>query len=197
MDNYTAIIPISYFGPIDYYKMLNMEGVYIEACENYQKRSIRNRASVLGANGPLTLSVPLVKGKTTVPITQVLISYDEDWHLYHLKTLASAYGSAPYYEHYIDEIEKILRLKYEHLFELTRQIYAWLEKIGYLRPVSYTTAYMRAVDKRQDCRQAGWQWADAGGAYCQVFEDRHGFVSGLSILDLLFNLGPEGKEWLY
>jgi len=194
-----VILPISYFGPIGYYRLFNAFSVSIECYENFQKRSIRNRAQILSSNGVLTLSVPLQKGKTSLGIKDVLIAYNDDWQTQHLRAINAAYGNAPYYEHYIDAIVRLIQLRHQKLFDLNMSICDFLIEKNLIDTFTYTTEYIRSENVNdQDYRNIKMDWKSRTPLeYDQVFEYKFGFVDGLSILDLIFNVGPEARLYLY
>ncbi len=190
-----AILPISYFGPIEYYSILKNYDSTIEVNENYQKRTVRNRTKILSSNGPINLSVPLKKGKTQLPIREVKISYDTPWAAQHIKSIRSAYNSSPYYEHYADKINAIIEANYTTLYELNMSILAYFTKVG-IAAESYQQSEAFLVDRSAfhiDMTATSTEWNSHIQPYQQVFEDKYGFTNNLSILDALFNLGPETR----
>lgn len=191
------ILPVAYFGPVLYYKLRLQYPHLIEIHENFQKRSIRNRCTILSANGPQVLSVPLQKGKTKNKITEVKVAYHEDWTTKHLRSLESAYRSAPYYEFYIDKIKAILISKPILLYQLFKDIDNFLQsQISQLNLVTtekyHTTCNEEYLDFRSNIKLENFKVIH----YNQVFEDKYGYTENLSILDLLFNVGPETKRIL-
>ncbi len=190
-----AILPISYFGPIAYYQLLYSHDCTIEQHENYQKRTIRNRTEILSANGVLVLSVPLCKGKTQSLITHTQISYAEPWAAHHLKSIRSAYSSAPYFDHYFESISAVINQKYKTLFHLDQATLAFIKEQGLIGDYELSTHYVhRYASNISDYRsEKGWINRDST-PYIQVFESKFGFISSLSILDALFNLGPEASK---
>ena len=174
---------------------LNTDKIRIEAHENYQKRSIRNKTTIMAANGPLKLSVPLVKGKTQTKIKSVEISYDEPWPEYHLKTIKSAYGSSPFIEFYLDDISQIILKRYKYLFDLNIGILNYFKRIGLIDEYLLTHEYVSHLPPNDNYRKSNYKWSSTEELYTynQVFEDKYGFVSGMSILDLIFNQGPAAR----
>ena len=177
--------------------------LYIESCENYQKRSYRNRYFILGANGVIPLSVPLVKGKNQqTPITKVKIAYAEHWVSNHIHTITSAYGSAPYFHHYSSDIFQILNNRYNYLYDLNKTLLAHFVKIltlslDIIETAEYKSNYSEICDLRNKFSIKRIAKDNKSPYYYnQVFEDRFGFVANLSILDALFCLGPATLTWL-
>ncbi|NNE27158.1 MAG: hypothetical protein HKN09_09965 [Saprospiraceae bacterium] len=188
-----ALLSTSYFPSVSYVAALKLFDCKIELYENYQKRSIRNKCKILGANGTLQLSVPLKKGKTQVPITQVEIDYSEDWVINHIRSIRSAYGTSAYFEFYFDKVCDILNARPSKLHLLNHSILEWLQKTGLIENFSYTQAFIHP----KSCPMLDLRYDKFIGielpAYDQVFSDKYGFVTDLSILDLIFNLGPEAN----
>lgn len=190
-----AILPISYFGPIEYYKLLNTHDCTIEQHENYQKRTIRNRTEILSSNGVLVLSVPLCKGKTQSLITQTLISYDEPWTSHHIKSIRSAYSSAPYFEYYFDGISAVINAGYNTLFELDLATIEFIKNQGLVRGHDLTSEYKKQYPNDVMDLRSVENWEEPPATpYIQVFESKFGYTPSLSILDALFNLGPETSQ---
>ena len=170
--------------------------VTLERCEHYQKRSFRNKCVIATAHGPLILTVPLAKGKHQQQlISKTQISYDEDWQHQHLHAIKSAYGRAPYFEHYIGEITDFFHEKEAFLFDLNWKI---MQKVGALLQTSFRLSesvhYQPLRSHSSDYRNAFtprtyWKWLQ-DLTYPQVFSDRQPFLANLSILDLIFNAGP-------
>lgn len=194
-----AILKTEYLPPIStFWAMNNSKHVKIETCENYQKKSTRNRAKILGANGIEVLSVPLMKGKNNkLPILDVKISYSENWQTKHIQSIRSAYGNAPYYEFYIDDICAIIGREYKYLYELNHDILQFFIQILQLEvEIKNTETYAIQYSKDTvDLRKVKFNQpihADyIPKRYNQVFEEKHDFVPGISILDLIMCKGPE------
>lgn len=128
-----------------------------------------------------------------MPITEVEISYDEDWPRKHVSALRTAYQSAPFYEHYIDGLKEVLLQKETFLFAMNKKLIDWfIYQLPDLKPILNTNAFYKnigALDKRNRCNPRNYQQWDSL-KYPQVFEDRLGFVPNLSMIDLLFCQGP-------
>ena len=189
-----------YLAPIEYYvHLLNNNNAVIDVYENYVKQSYRNRCHILSPNGIQNLIVPLVKAKKRKLTKNVTISYDDNWRKIHWKSLESAYRSSPYFEYYEDEFYPFYHDKeYKYLIDLNWDLE---QKIISLLSVdletSKSTAYIET--KENDYRnffspkiKSELQFEK----YIQVFGDRNGFAPNMSILDLLFNEGPNAMSYI-
>ncbi len=194
------LIELHYLPNIAFFSLLNQfQRVQIEACENYQKGTFRNRTRLAGANGQLRLSVPLRAGKNEQqPIQEVRIAYDEPWQRQHWHTIQSAYGKAPYFEFYSPALEPLFQIPYEFLFDWNKTL---LQTILKLLPldieVRLSTTFQlkqntaKTVDARNKINPRLSALPFDSPTYAQVFQEKHGFLPNLSILDLLFCTGPE------
>lgn len=200
----TVLIEAQYFPPVQYFAVLaQARQLLVEAQEHYQKRSYRNRCHIAGANGPMRLSVPLEKGKhEQQPITQVEIAYRKNWHSEHWHSIRSAYGKAPFFEFYAEEIRPLLYAKPDYLFELNlATIRKLLELLQLDCSVQLTETYRHQAaegvrDLRGSIHPKQPRLDFQAAAYPQVFLERHGFLPNLSILDLLFCAGPQSAVLL-
>ena len=179
--------------------------VQLEACENYQKQSYRNRCYILAGDGPQMLQVPVVHGDSPV-IRDVRVDYATPWIVRTERALATAYETSAFFDYYKDELFALLERQPETLWELNRSLLAWcLRRLGIactLVPTSSFVAPGCGADdyryvihpKRPDSVLAS---LGLSRPYYQVFRDRQGgFTPGLSVLDLLFNEGPDAIRWL-
>ena len=209
--NNSLIIEVQYFPPIEYFKQLfQFPHVVIEAHENYQKGSYRNRCHIANSTGIQVLSVPLRKGKNAKqPIREVAIAYDMDWQKQHWQSIRTAYGSAPFWEHYAPQLEPFFLKKWDYLFDLNIAILETFLKILKLKNtvnVSFSTDYeinfttKEIIDTPSGVRQDGVDLRNKilpnksdfqGEKYAQLFQERTGFLPNLSILDLVFCTGPQ------
>ncbi len=195
----TALFETQYFPPVQYFSLLiQADEVMIEAKEHYQKRSYRNRCHLAGPNGPIRLSVPLLRGKNEqMPISEVQVAYRRPWYGEHWHSIRTAYGKAPFFEFYAEELRPLLYARPARLFDLNTELLRKLMELLQIdRPLHFTENYSAAGESGViDCREAAHPKHPArafrAAAYPQVFEDRHGFLPNLSILDLLFCTGPQ------
>ncbi|MCH4896898.1 hypothetical protein E0494_09320 [Marinilabiliaceae bacterium JC040] len=196
------LLSTAYFPPIQYYSKLVQENpIYIECFENYAKQSYRNRCDILGANGRLTLSVPVLKGARKKILTKdIQIEYVENWQKIHFQGIESAYRKSPYYEYYIDDIEPIFNKDFKYLIDLNEHIMSIVNEIIEINPqIERTTDYIKdtsgyidwreGIHPKKSKRLEDENYTEV--AYTQVFSDKFEYQENLSILDLIFNLGPE------
>ncbi|HMQ06544.1 MAG TPA: WbqC family protein [Saprospiraceae bacterium] len=190
-------------GPVSLFAMYTLcNEVCIEAFENYQKRSYRSRYIIAGPNGEIQLSIPLLKGKNEKkPIKDVEISYQHPWITQHIHTLSSAYGRAAFFHHYSSDLFEILKMKYPTLYILNWEMINWIIKslrinIKLSESKEYISQPKHLIDMRNRFSFKARQSKVEVPFYNQVFEDRFGFISDVSILDLLFCLGPTSLEYL-
>jgi hypothetical protein len=192
-----SIFCTSFAAPIGYYKAFLQSDINIlEMHEHYIKQSIRNRCEIATSNGILILTVPLSERRNNMPVSEVRICYKSDWQRQHLKTLATAYKSSPFFEFYIDELEALYKLQPESLLEWNQIIHQQLLKwLRINKPFERTLAYQKVYENMQDYRNTSWKNLPTT-TYHQVFENKFGFVGNLSIFDLLFNCGNESQSIL-
>ena len=199
------LLTTAYFPPIEYFALLaKYSVVYMEACENYQKQSWRNRCQILTANGVESLNVPVVheNGTFSLPIKEIRVEYTTPWVLRTERAIESAYSSSPFFIYYKDALFSILDSHPETLWELNRSLIDFFcSKIGISPSILETADYSPAAEDYREVihpKRENTIMQDLGleRPYWQVFRDKFGFVPGLSIMDLLFNEGPESICWL-
>lgn len=200
----TSIFSTAYFPPIRYFSEINnADSVIIESYENYNRQSYRNRCNILSCNGILTLSIPVIKGKTIKEkITEVKIDYSTPWQRQHIYAIVSAYGKSPFFPFYSDQIIELIQKKNDNLFEFNYNILNVLLEIIHLKKnISFSSTYQKETNEINDFRniihpKSKDQITLNSKSYIQTFSDRYSFVPDLSILDLIFNTGPEAKNYI-
>ena len=208
MAEYTSILlEVHYLPNIQYFsKFLLYDQVILEAFEHYAKGSYRNRSFIAGVNGPLMLSIPLKRGKNQqMPITATQISYDMPWQSHHWHSIKSAYGNAPYFDYYADELKPFFNKKVPNLFEWnTGLIKKFLELLDLEKDFQLTKKYEMTLestiyDGRNQVHPKKKLTIDPNfklKPYAQVFKEKTGFLGNLSILDLIFCTGPQAIDIL-
>ncbi|MBR5140887.1 MAG: WbqC family protein [Bacteroidales bacterium] len=180
--------------------------VYIEACENFQKQSYRNRCRFYAADGVQTLSFPILHdgGTHKQPVADIRIDYSKPWVLQHKRAIVSAYGMSAYFDYYKDELFAILDSQPEKLLDLNLALLRFfIEKIGLKVDLRRTEDYVKETDC-EDLREVIHPKKDNDvlrrlgleKPYFQVFAQKYGFKSDLSVMDLLFNEGPDSILYL-
>ena len=178
---------------------LKHETVWIEHEENFVKSSHRNRCDIAGAGGKLTLSIPLQGGRDHhQKYRETKISYQSNWQSSHWQSIKSCYGSAPYFEFYCEKFEQFYEKHYDFLFDFNLDLLdASINALKLKKGFYLTTNYEKLPADNLDLRTGRVKQATIQlPRYYQVFEDKNGFIPNLSILDVIFNLGPGAKEYL-
>jgi hypothetical protein len=195
------------FPPVQYFsKLVRFEKIYLEQFENFTKQTYRNRYEILGANGVISLIVPVVKGRgRKIKIRDLRISYDTGWQRNHWRTIFSAYNSSPFFEFYMDDIQPLFEKPYKFLFDFNLEI---LENLCNFLELETNLVFTKDFDQvpegtlnfreafspKKHIAEKDSQFKPQ--PYTQVFHEKFGFVPNLSILDLLFNEGPNSLNIL-
>jgi len=206
MENDILLIEPQYWGSISYFKeLVSANNIVLDIHSNFQKGTYRNRCKIMGPNGLLSLSVPLVKGNGQHSIfNQVRISYSENWRKDHWQSLVSSYRRSAYFEFYEEQIALIYINDYEFLKDFnvaSLKIVSELLRIPF--DIKFTENYIskdsfEGNDARDIIHPTArkMKYSYELPKYPQVFMDRMDFLSDLSILDILFNLGPRTVDYL-
>lgn len=195
------VFPALYNGPVNYYaRLIRQQEILLEQHDSYSKQTYRNRCLILGPNGVITLSIP-VKRKRGMKnaVRDIRIDYATNWNKIHWRGLVASYASSPYFEYLADEIHPIYERRHTFLIDLNKLLVEHtLGVMGLKIPVRLTEAFEPIVSETDPRHfihpKTDQAVADPGFVpvdYHQVFSDRLGFQTNLSILDLIFNMGPE------
>ena len=203
MDNMDILLSSAYLAPVQYYtKLLHSHGdaVYVEAFENYAKQTYRNRCIIADANGPLALTIPTEKtGEGKCLMRDIRISNHGNWRHQHWNALEAAYRHTPFFQYYEDDFRPFYEKEIPFLYDFNMQLtHLVCDLIGIGASLVPTEQFAQNPDGMADFRtsispKAPWQEDRefSPAAYYQVFQEKHGFLPNLSIVDLLFNMGPE------
>jgi len=194
---------LQYFPPLTFFAALFKEtNVVLDIYDTYRKMTFRNRCLIAGAQGIISLSVPLRDGRNQqLPMSEVLISHSEKWQSRHFKSIRSAYNRSPYFDHYLDEVAGLYEKPVDRLADWNLKCLNWVkEKLEWSATIDFTKEAIPfrtegTKDRRNIILPKNYgNWNPV--KYRQVFEERTGFFPNLSILDLLFNTGKEAGELL-
>ena len=198
------VIENQYLAPVSLY--LTLEGgsnIGFEQFEVYQKRSFRNRCIIAGANGPVSLSIPLHEGREQKRfIRDIRIANQYGWQDQHWKTIVSSYNRSPWFEYYKSSLEKFYVKRFEFLFDWNLALFEWtIQKLEMDKVAELTDHFekeyddLKWLDLRNKLLPKNYQNFKVPN-YSQVFMDRSGFLPNLSILDLLFCEGKNSQRIL-
>ncbi len=198
-----VVSELQYFPPVSFFSTLYKETyVYFDIYEIYRKMSFRNRCLIAGAQGIISLSVPLQDGRNQqLPMNEVLISGSENWQTRHFKSIQSAYNRSPFFEYFQDELAMLYQKPFDRLAEWNLFCLNWIkEKLEWPAEIRFTETAIPYREEGMDDRRnrvlpKNYSLLNPA-KYRQVFEERTGFFPNLSILDLLFNTGNEAVELL-
>ena len=202
-----TLLSTTYFGPVQWYqKLYCAEEVQIERWESFQKQTYRNRCLIATTNGVQALTVPVVRSQeNTNTIKDLRISDHGNWRHLHWNALKSAYGESPFFDYYQDDIRPFFEKRWEFLLDFNEEIRQKMcELIDFQPTVSYSLEWkvesgeFAGLDFRETIRpkHPAPDPDFTPRPYYQVYQQKHGFLPNLSILDLLFNMGPESIFFL-
>lgn len=198
------LLPAYYLPPVSYFHLIqeNNLPIVVEKYEHFQKQSYRTRARIASANGVQDLIVPIQHGnKDRVPVKDIRISYEFDWQRLHWLSIQTAYRSSAYFEYYEDDFHRFYHEKFDYLLDLNiAQLELILKSVKLKRTISFTEEYQAAdpdtIDYREMIHPKKESLLATPKEYYQVFSDKNGFYPDLSVIDLLFNQGPQSKSYL-
>ncbi|HXD92053.1 MAG TPA: WbqC family protein [Bacteroidia bacterium] len=196
-----VILSTAYLPPVAYFKKIkDAASVYIEKHEHYLKQSYRNRCNIFGANGVLSLSIPVINKHDKEIITDTKISYVEKWQQQHWRTIESAYRNSPYFIYYADALKPFYQKKYTFLFDFNTELLQLLINNFKLNAeIKFSEAFEKSnslEDFRYSIHPKNEIVAIEFKPYSQLFNEKFPFVPNLSSIDLLFNAGPHAKDYL-
>jgi hypothetical protein len=181
--------------------MVHAEEVTFETDDNFQKQTYRNRTYIYDANGKLILNIPVIHTqKNRQKYRDVKIAKNTKWQALHWKSLQSAYRTSPFFEFYEDDLRPLFHLKTNYIMDFNLKCFEVVSECLQLDlKVNTTETYEHIVEDKTDLRHlvnAKNESLFGFDTYTQVFCEKHGFISNLSILDLLFNEGTNALHYL-
>lgn len=184
----------TYFSPItQYIAMFHSDVVVFEAHDNFQKQTYRNRCKIAGPNGMQQLTIPIIKTSGKTLTKDIRIDYKDDWQTNHFRSIQTAYRSSPFFEFYEDDIRPLYENKFEFLLDFNIECHQIIcdsldEKMPFTKSLNFEIepqikdGRSFVIAKKEPTYNLK--------SYVQVFDDKFNFIANLSILDLLFNEGP-------
>lgn len=168
----------AYLGSIEYYRNLLRKGEMIDLSAPYRKQTCMNRCYIDSPHGALALSVPVVKPDGRMSVGEVLISEHGNWRHQHWNALVSSYRQTPYFDYYEEDFFPFYHEhRWERLADFNNDMHQTVMRLLEPYPLVEESKRIHAP-------------------YYQMFASRHGFIENLSIVDLLFNMGPESVYYL-
>ncbi len=202
-----TLLSSSYFGTVQTYShIINSDEIVIEQHDHYTRQTYRNRTTIMAANGSMNLVIPIVKPTGKTKTKDVVISYDTNWQKNHWRSMISAYNNSPFFEYYKDELFPIYHKHWKYLIDFNNKtMESVFDMIEISISVNYSEKYIDAVQEgytdlrnithpKNDFRKFDPDFSPV--TYRQVFSETMEFVPNLSIIDLIFNKGPEATNIL-
>jgi hypothetical protein len=189
-----------YFGPISYWKQIINSNILWDVHQNYVKQSYRNRTFIHSANGLHKLTIPVKHSKIKFPMLNAEIDNKTAWQKNHWRSIQTAYSSSPFFEFYKDSLEQVYNKKYTYLvkfnFDMIKLVFEWLDiEIKLKLSKEYKVVYDDSLDLRKKIDNQKHS-ISKNKIYNQVFFEKNGFLNDLSIIDLIFNEGPNSLSYL-
>ena len=189
-----------YFGPISCWKQIINSNILWDVHQNYIKQTFRNRTFIHSANGLQILTIPVKHSKIKFSMQDAKIDNSIAWQKNHWRSIQSAYSSSPFFEFYRDSLEGIYVKEYTYLtkfnFDLINLILEWTDiEMKSELSKSYKIQYKNGLDLRENIENKKYSSSE-NIIYKQVFSDKNGFLNDLSIIDLIFNEGPNSISYL-
>lgn len=196
-----CLIHPTYFPNLAHFvAMVKSDVVYFEVCDNYQKQTLRNRTEIYGSNGKLALTVPVSYSQRNRQLyKEVTIANDGLWQAQHLKSLQSAYSMSPFFEYYIDDLTPLFNKRYNFILDFNLNCFDVIKDCLQLEiNIENTEIFEKEPEAKTDLRKLVNRNYEVNSfqPYTQVFTEKYGFIPNLSILDLLFNEGPNAELYL-
>jgi hypothetical protein len=184
-----------------FFLLVNSKKIVFEINDNFLKQTYRNRTYIYGANGKLLLSVPVIHSQKNRKIFKdVKISYDKDWLSHHWKSIEISYRSSPFFEYFEDKLICLYTKREKYLVDFNlKSINILFEMLQIDLKYDFTNSYQENYSSISDYRINSENFNSNDikiDKYTQVFQSKHGFINNLSVLDLIFNEGPNAINFL-
>ena len=191
-----TLIP-AYFPPISHWKHI-LKNCSWDLDSFYKKQTLRNRTYIHGANGLLMLSVPVKHTRTGKKrkFNEIEIENDQEWKRKHFKSIKIAYQSSPYYEYYESYLIELFNKEFKKLFNLNLASIELISKCLNLELKNRVLKIDSRINNLHSEITNTKRSIEKNKKYIQTFEEENGFIYDLSILDLLFNCGPQSPDYL-
>ena len=196
-----SILLPTYFPSLLFWKIILKNNFFWMKNSYYKKQTLRNRMFIHGANGKLMLSIPIRHSGINQKrfYDDVSIDSSSDWKKNHFKSIKIAYQSSPYFEFYEEDLKDFYQVETSNLYNFNLKsvelVLKWLEMGTNNRTIDFNieiykqSKNIREIDNREIKKKSNIK-------YIQTFEDKNGFIDGLSILDMIFNCGPKTKDYI-
>lgn len=194
-----TLFPSCYLGPTSYYsELLKCKNATIEQWEHYTKQTYRNRCRIATANKIMDLTIPTERSEQKIVMRDVKIAYQQDWQKQHWNAIASAYNTSPYFEYFADELACFYEKKETYLLDLNMKLHEKVCELMQMNLALNLTECYEVEPTGLDLRNtfSPKRTPNMCKLYHQVFENKFGFQTDLSILDLVLNEGPESYKYL-
>jgi len=202
-----VLLSTTYFGPIQWYqKLYRADEAWIEQHESFQKQTYRNRCVIATTQGTQVLTVPVERTGSSLDIKDIRISDHGNWRHLHWNALQSAYGDSPFFMYYEDDLRPFFTQRWDYLLDFNEAI---REKLCELLDIQPSVRYSESFNTPASMLPCTYDFRESINPkhpapdpdfeprrYYQVYDAKHGFLPNLSIIDLLFNMGPEAIFYL-
>ena len=192
------VLEPTYFPPISHWKHISSNNLQWSINSRYNKQTLTNRTYIDSSNGELMLTVPIKHSGKNVPrkFSEIKIDNSSNWKKTHYKSIKICYQSSPYFEFYEDDISFFYESDYEYLHQLNfasiNLVCNWInlempkENFNVQEKEFINLIYLSNTKRTRVLLEK---------KYTQTFQVSNGFINDLSILDLIFNCGPDSKNY--
>ena len=189
MEEDVELLPLYILPTIGYVeKLISNLPFQMALGERYRKQTDRSRFQIAGPNNLQVLSLPIVHPGNYAAMAEVKLNNNENWQIKHWRSIETSYRKAPFFEYYAHHFEPLFQKKYGLLAEISIEaIYIIFKILKFEKRIVLNFSNQRTISPIN---------AEGKIQYQQVFIERHGFIPDVSILDLIFNEGPNAMEFL-